>query len=191
MPLASDSVVPAWLVPTQVSTLTVGSSSTDPIAFDLMPLDSPTAINAPNNPDTEAVTSGRSATAVHTAHEVGSSQWAAFPSPLGPVAAGGIPSGSVSMQAAIVARAFDRDITSSTGDPLLATVNATAPAAKPITLPAGGHATVTVHFAPSGRVGSTRTGTLYVDIAQPFGPHGFSTLTEEVAALPYHFTVRK
>jgi hypothetical protein len=33
-------------------------------------------------------------------------------------------------------------------------------------------------------------GTLFVDIAQPFGPQGYSTLTEEVAALPYSYTVR-
>ncbi len=191
LPLASDNVVPAWLVPTQVSRLTVGASSTDPIAFDLMPLDSPTAINAPNNPDIEAVTSGRSATAMHTAHEVGSSQWAAFPSPIGPVPADGTPPVSVSMQAAVVARAFDQDVTSSTGDALLATVYPNPAPTRAITIRPGGHATVTVHFAPSSGVGSTSTGTVYVDIAQPFGPQGYSTLTEEYAALPYHFTVAK
>lgn len=191
LPLASDDVVPAWLVPTQVSKLTVGASATDPIAFDLMPLDSPTTLNAPNNPDTEAVTSGRSATAVHTAAEVGSTQWAAFPSPLGPVAAGGEPAGSVTMQAAVRARAFDDDVTSSSGDPLLGTVDAQAAAAHAITIPPGGHATITVHLTPHGAVGSRHSGTLFVDVAQPFGPQGFSTLTEEIAALPYAYKVGK
>ena len=152
LPLASDDVVPAWLVPTQVSKLTVDATATDPITFDVMPLDGPTSLNAPNNPDTEAVTSGRSATAVHTAPEVGSTQWAAFPSPLGPVAAGGEPAGSVTMQATVRARAFDQDVTSSTGDPLLATVYAHAaggahrsPSRRAAT------PTITVRFTPAWR----------------------------------------
>lgn len=189
LPLASDNIVPAWLVPTQVNKLTVGSSSSDPIAFDVMPLDSPTAVNAPNNPDIEAVTSGRSATATHTAHEVGSTQWGAFPSPLGPVPADGTPTTTVTMQATARALTFDRDVTSSAGDPLLATVDANAPAAAPVTIAPGASANIRVHFTPRGAVGSTNTGTLFVDIAQPFGPQGFSTLTEEVAALPYSYTV--
>ncbi|HEY0238479.1 MAG TPA: S8 family serine peptidase [Friedmanniella sp.] len=189
LPLASDDVVPAWLVPTQVSTLTVGASATDPVTFDLMPLDGPTTLNAPNNPDTEAVTSGRSATAVHSAPEVGSTQWAAFPSPLGPVAAGGQPAGSVTMSATARARTFDKDVTTTSGDPLLGTVDVHAPTAHPVTIAPGGHATITVSFTPHGAVGSTHSGTLFVDIAQPFGPKGASTLTEEVRAFPYSYTV--
>ncbi len=190
LPLAGDGVVPAWLVPTQVRKLTVGASATDPITFDLMPLNSPTALNAPNNPDTES-TSGRSATASHAAHEVGTSQWGAFPSPVGPVPPNGEPPGSVSMQAIALTNAFDRTVTSNTGDPLLATIDPNAPAAQGITVPAGGHATLLVTFAPSGAVGSEQSGTLYVDTLQAFGSQGFATLAEEVAALPYNYTVRK
>ena len=191
LPLASDNLVPAWLVPTQVSTLTVGASATDPIAFDLMPLDGPTTLNAPNNPDTEAVTSGRSATAIHSAPEVGSTQWAAFPSPLGPVAASGEPAGSVTMSATVRARTFDADVTSTSGDLLLRSVDADAPAAHPVTVAPGGHAAITVRINPHGAVGSTHRGTLFVDIAQPFGPQGYSTLTEEVRALSYSYTVAR
>lgn len=188
-PLASDDVVPAWLVPTQVSRLTVNSSSTDPIAFDLMPLDSPTALNAPNNPDIEATTSGRSATATHSTHEVGSTLWAAFPSPYGPVGAASTPAGTVTMRAVARARRFDADVRSSSGDPLLATVHAGEAAATPVTVAPGGHATLTVRFAPTGKRGSRHTGTLFVDVLQPFGAQGYSTLAEEVAALPYSYTV--
>ena len=83
LPLPSETV-PAWIVPTDASRLTVGASATAPMNFDLMPLDSPTAINAPNNPDIEAVVSGNSATAVHTARPIASALWAAFPSLTGP-----------------------------------------------------------------------------------------------------------
>lgn len=93
------------------------------------------------------------------------------------------------MRATIRARAFDADVTSSTGDPLLGTVYAHAAAANAITIAPGGHATITVRFTAHGAVGSQHRGTLFVDIAQPFGRQGFSTLTEEVAALPYSYTV--
>ena len=95
------------------------------------------------------------------------------------------------MSAAIRARAFDADVTSSTGDPLLATVRAAVPATHAITIAPGHRATITVHFTPHGAVGSRHTGTLYVDIAQPFGPAGLSTLTEEVRALTYSYTVTR
>ncbi len=184
-PLASDDIVPAWLVPTQVSNLTVNAKATRPTTFDLMPLDAPTTVNAPNNPDTEATVHGRTATATHTAPEVASTQWGAFPTVVGPI--GPNPAtGRVTMQATAVARTFDPAVTSSTGDPLLGTVDANAPAATPVTVAPGASADITVHITPQGP--GTVSGTLFVDIAQPFGPKGYSTLTEEVAALPYSYT---
>lgn len=189
VPLVSDNVIPAWLVPTQMTSLTVGSSSGDPISFDLSPLDNPSTLNAPNNPDIEAVSSGRSATAMHTAPEVGPAQWIATPSPLGTVPANGSTTTSASFQAIATGRAFDSDVTSNTGDVLLGTVITHAPAVHPITLQPGHSTTLTVHFAPHGAVGSSHTGTLFVDIAQPYGRQGATTLTEEIAALPYSYTV--
>jgi hypothetical protein len=189
-PLAKDDVVPAWLVPTQVRSLTVHATATEPITFDLMPLNSPTAINAPNNPDIES-SFGQVVSATHTAREVGTSQWGAFPSPVGPVPASGTPAGTVTMSAEVRANAFDPAVTSSTGDPLLATVFANAAQANGITIPSGGEATVLVTITPTGAVGSEQRGTLYVDTLQAFGAQGFATLAEEVAALPYRYSVRR
>jgi hypothetical protein len=185
-----DENVPAWLVPTEASQLTVGASATAPTEFDLMPLDSPTALNAPNNPDIEAVRSGNSATAVHTARPIASALWAAFPNLVGPFPPGGASPGSVSMQAAVRARGFAEDFTSNTGDPLLATVRAGAPAATPITLPPGARATITVTLKPTGSVGSTVRGTLYLDTLQAdTGTAGSSSFADEVAAFPYAYTI--
>jgi hypothetical protein len=64
------------------------------------------------------------------------------------------------MQARIQARGFATDFTSSTGDPLLATVRADAPATTPITLPPGVRATITVTLKPTGAVGTTASGIL-------------------------------
>jgi hypothetical protein len=95
------------------------------------------------------------------------------------------------MSAEVRANAFDPAVTSSTGDPLLATVFANAAQANGITIPAGGEATVLVTITPTGAVGSEQRGTLYVDTLQAFGAQGFATLAEEVAALPYRYSVRR
>ncbi|WP_096304475.1 S8 family serine peptidase [Jatrophihabitans sp. GAS493] len=187
LPLPSESV-PGWLVPTEGSKLVVGASATDPITFDIMPLDSPTALNAPSSPDIESST-GTGATAVHTASPIASALWAAFPSLIGPAPADGSAPGSVSMQATIKARTFYADYTSSTGDPLLATVSASPPAAAPVTVPAGGSATVTLHLNPTATVGSIERGTIFVDTLQPFAAVGTSGYADEVASVPFTFRV--
>jgi hypothetical protein len=191
LPLPSDDadVLPSWLVPTQVGRLTVGASATDPIDFDMMALDSPTAINSPNNPDIEAPT-GTGSSVSHSAHEVGSSMWAAFPTIHGLTPPDGtLPGSSVDFQASVETKAFYGDYSSSTGDALLSTVDPTAAAATPITIPAGGHATVTVHLTPTGATGSVQQGALYVDTLNPFGSAGTAGLVDEVAAIPFAFTV--
>jgi hypothetical protein len=189
LPLQSDSDEPAWLVPTQAKRLTVGATATDPILSDIMPLDSPTAINSPNNPDVLATSSGDSATAVHRTHEVASSMWAAFPTLVGPDPADGSPTGSVTMQADVRAKGFDPAFTSTTGDPLLATVDPSAAAATPVTIPAGGTAVVTVTLLPTGAVGSVHRGRLFVDTLAPFGSSGNSTLVDEVAGIRFAYRV--
>jgi hypothetical protein len=68
-------------------------------------------------------------------------------------------------------------------------VDASAAATTPVVIPAGGHATVTVHFAPTGSQGTVERGTLYVDTLNPFGAAGTTGLGDEVAAIPYEFTV--
>jgi hypothetical protein len=191
LPLQSDdvTVLPSWLVPTQVGKLTVGASATDVIDFDMMALDSPTAINSPNNPDIEAPT-GTGSSVSHSAHEVGSSMWAAFPTIHGLTPPDGTPPGSsADFQARVQAKAFYRAYSSSTGDALLSTVDPSAAAATPITIPAGGHATVLVHLKPNAARGSVQRGALYVDTLNPFGSNGTAGLVDEVAAIPFAFTV--
>jgi hypothetical protein len=190
LPLPSDdtSVVPSWLVPTQATQLTVAASASAPIDFDVMALDTPSAINSPNDPDVEAPT-GTSSSVTHTAHEIGSSMWGAFPTLHGVTPPNGAVPGAVDFRATITAKAFFGDYTSSTGDPLLSTVDTGAAAATPITIPAGGHATVTLHLTPTGAAGSVERGSLYIDTFNPFGSAGTAGLVDEVAAIPFLFTV--
>jgi hypothetical protein len=181
-------VVPSWLVPTQATQLTVAASASAPIDFDVMALDTPSAINSPNDPDIEAPT-GTSSSATHTAHEVGSSMWGAFPTLHGVTPPNGPVPGAVDFRATITAKAFFGDYTSSTGDALLSTVDAGATAATPISIPAGGNATVRLNLKPTAAQGSVEQGTLYVDTLNPSGSAGTSGLVDEVAAIPFTFTV--
>ena len=191
LPLPDDSSEPAWLVPTQVRRLSVGSSATAPTEFDLMPLDSPTALNAPNNPDIEAIRSGNSATATHTAPEVAPALWAAFPSLVGPFGANPAPAGQITAQADIDAEAFATDWTSQTGDPLRQTVDPTAPTATPVTVPPGGSVTLTLHLSPTGPVGQRQHGTIYLDTLNPYGAAGASGYVDELAALPFSYRISR
>ena len=119
-----------------------------------------------------------------------SALWAAFPSLIGPFPPNGATPGSVSMQASVVTRQFDRAVTSSTGDPLLGTVYANAPAATPVTLAPGASVTLKVTIKPTAGVGSQVRGTLFVDVLQPGGAAGLSSYADAIAALPYAYTVK-
>lgn len=154
LPLPSDDAdaLPSWLVPTQVGKLTVGASATDSIDFDMMALDSPTAINSLNNSDIEAPT-GTGSSVSHTANEVGSSMWAAFPTIHGLTPPDRTPPGSS------------------------------------VDFQASGQATVTMHLTPTAAKGSLQEGALYVDTLNPFGSAGTAGLVDEVAAIPFTFTV--
>ncbi len=190
LPLPTEDV-PAWLVPTESTRVTVGASSTAPETFDLTALDNPTAINAPSSPDVEASVSGNSATATHPGNPVASVLWAAFPSLIGPFPPEGAAPGSVNMQAAVVTRQFDPAVSTSTGDPLLATVDAAAPRTTPVTLPPGAAVTLQVRIAPTDSVGSRVRGTLFVDVLQPGGAAGLSSYADAIAAVPYQYTITR
>ena len=184
-----DENTPAWLVPFETTRLSVAGSATVPFQFDVMALTSPTALNAPSAPDVEALSTGTNANAVHASVEVAPALWAAFPVPSGPNPPGGGPFGTVSMQAKIMTRAFATGIRTSTGDPLLGTVNPNAPASTPVTIPAGATATIRVTFAPTAAAGTVQAGTLYVDTLNAGALSGVAGLGDEVAAIPFTFRI--
>ena len=159
--------MPSWLVPTRTRRLTVGASAIAPLEFDVMALDNPTALNAPSSPDVEAIPSGNTATAVHNANEVVSSLWGAFPSLVGPTS--GQEKGTVTMSARVLADGFHRAYTSTTGDPLLKTIDANARLSKPVVIPAGGHATITFTLKTLNAVGSRISGHVYINTLSPYG----------------------
>jgi hypothetical protein len=81
-------------------------------------------------------------------------------------------------------RAFDATVSSSTGDPQLADVD--APAATPVTVAPGATVRIPVTFSPTGRRGTVVSGELFVDDNQPG-----SKSANELGAIPYSYRVRR
>jgi hypothetical protein len=173
---ATPDEAPQWVVPPQTSTLTVTASASRPVVFDTFAI--PAA-----NPDVEAVTSGNTATATHSATEVAPGDWGASPQEIGPFPPDGAPPATVDMAAGIHGLGFDRQVSSATGDLWLQTIDPGAQAT-PVTLRPGQKVTVTVRFRPTAAKGTAVTGTLFVDT---FDPWTFSG--SEVAAVPYAYRV--
>lgn len=102
------------------------------------------------------------------------------PSLIGPFPAGGVPAvTTVRLHTIAHTRAFDRQISSATGDPWLATVDPNAGPGQPVVITAGGSATIPLTLTPTGHPGNVIHGTLYVDT--------YNTRLDtggEVAALP-------
>ena len=91
------------------------------------------------------------------------------------------------MQATIAA--FDPNVTSSTGDIELASIN---PAAtfSPIVINPGQTGTIDVTITPSGSSGTVVSGTLYVDDFLTNVPPYGQEASDEVDGLSYQYTIR-
>jgi hypothetical protein len=173
---------PYYFVPSQTTELVGNATSSAPVTFDME--------NFNGDPDIAATSSGDSASATVSGPELTPGFWSIFPSEIGPYPASGAPAESAAASLSAVTRAFDLNVTSSTGD-LWSAENGITSTFAPVYVPAGGSATITVKITPTGAAGSVESGTLFVDdvtlagfIPSPVNPSG-----DELAAIPYHFTV--
>jgi subtilisin family serine protease len=165
---------PAFLVPTQTTTLQAAVQATAPVEFDWGFYD----------PSLLGTGSGDSASSTFSASEVAPVEWEIDPALVGPLAGPMVATATAGMIA--TTRTFDPSVTSSTGDAELATVDRDAPATTPVTIPPGGHATLTASFSPTAADGTSVTGDLYVVDDVEAGP-----TFNELAEIPYSFQVRR
>ncbi|MBO0820734.1 MAG: S8 family serine peptidase, partial [Nocardiopsaceae bacterium] len=193
-PLDSATVVlpntgnyPEWLVPSQTSTVNVSQTSTVPAMFDALP--------ASGDPDLASTSGTSGQTCSGTASlayappggRVSPGVWEAGPSECGPYAAPA-PAGVALDAATVVTKAFDPAVTSKAGDPWTLSYNPSA-AVKPVVIQPGHSATINVTITPSAAPGTVVKGTLYVDdLVTAVPPYG-QLSGDEVAALPYEYTV--
>ncbi|RKS75393.1 peptidase inhibitor I9 [Motilibacter peucedani] len=177
---------PAVSVPTETTSLTVSASSDRTMLFEVSPFpaDQLESLSFEGDPDREAGPAGTSPSVTVSDPVVAPQTWLALPSAVGPVPDSGAGTIHATFTATAVTKAFDGAVTSSTGNPQLARVDAAAPAASPVTVSAGASGSISVTITPNAPVGTTVSGVLYLDTLD-----AVTGSVDEVAALPYTYTV--
>jgi hypothetical protein len=178
-----------WVVPTQSSSVSISASATLPIMFDFGP--------SAGDPDLASSSSGagplcadtESASYSPLGGSVTAGVWSSFPSECGPYSAPA-PAGTLnSVNMTVQTKQFDSAATSNTGDFWLQATNPAA-AFSPIVIKPGQTAVIHVTVTPSGASGTTVRGNLYVDaFVGDVPPYGQAT-GDELAALPYTYTIK-
>jgi hypothetical protein len=140
-------------------------------------------------------TTGKTATADYSAPEVGAGDWTVTPFLVGPTGAKPAPNVNANVAMTATTAGFNPSITSPTGDLWLGSTNAAA-TFTPYVVNPGQSVSIPVTITPSGTVGATVTGTLYIadssfissdlNLDDQFGntPEG-----SDVAAFPYSYTI--
>jgi hypothetical protein len=178
---------PFFLVPTQTSKVAVAASASLPIMFDFSPFAGDPDI-ASSNPGAPLCTTTPSGSYAPGGGLATAGVWSAVPSECGPYS-GPAPAGTANMAMTATTKAFDPAVTSDTSDIWLAATN---PAAtfSPIVINPGQTATIKVTITPAGAAGTVVRGNLYVDdFISNVPPYG-QIAGDELAALPYAYTIK-
>jgi hypothetical protein len=179
---------PLWLVPSETAGVTVTSSATVPVMFDMSP--------DAGDPDIPSASSGPSALCADTESAsydppdgtVASGVWDAVPDECGPYPKAA-PAATDSTSMTVLTKPFDSSITSQTGDLWLESTDPSA-TFSPVAIAPGKSATVLVTITPHGAAGSQVSGTLYVDdFLSDVAPYG-QAAGNELAAIPYTYTIK-
>ena len=179
---------PLWLVPTQTSSIAVSATASLPVMFDYEPF--------AGDPDLASASSGASALCSDSAYAaytpaggtVTAGGWYAEPSECGPYSAPAA-AGTVSATMTATTKPFDAAVTASNGDLWLASVNPAAGFGLFIIKP-GQTRTIEVTITPSGASGTVVSGHLYVDDFVGNVPPYAQETGDELAAIPYTYTIK-
>ena len=178
---------PFWLVPTETSSISVSQSSTLPAMFDMfLATGDPDII--PSAKTGSLCSTATSASFTPVGGTVGAGLWAAVPSECGPYDAPA-PAATATLAMSALSKAFDLTITSDTDDFWLTSIN---PAAtfSPIILGPGQTGTINVTITPTGASGTVVRGSLYIDDYVGAVPPYLTTSGDELAVIPYAYTVK-
>jgi subtilisin family serine protease len=165
-----------FAVPTETTGLTAAASAGEPIDLDLS-----TYLGLPEVLKRSGA--GNVAIASLTSPQLTPGVWLAQLNQIGPFQD---PSKADTANIGLVAHTqlFDPAVTSSTGDAWLGTVQANAPAVKPLVLQPGQTGTISVTITPTAAKGSKVSGVLYLDDYNQFASTG-----DSLKAFPYSYTV--
>jgi hypothetical protein len=115
--------------------------------------------------------------------------WSATPGEMGPYPPGGATPGTVNMSMSATMKEFDPAVTSSTDDLWIEALNPSEPFS-PLVINPGQTATINVTITPSGAAGTVVRGHLYVDDYVASIPPYDETTGDQLAALPYTYTIK-
>jgi Peptidase inhibitor I9 len=178
---------PDWFVPTQASSTSTASTASLPIMFDWGPFQGDPDISSHNPGAGPLCATTETASDNPPGGTIQNGFWGSAPTECGPYS-GPAPAGTDSSTMSVVAKQFDTSVTSPTGDLELASINPAA-TATPVVLNPGQSATIDVTITPSAAPGTVVDGTLYVDdILNNIPPYG-QFAVDELAGLPYSYTV--
>ncbi|MCF1510921.1 hypothetical protein [Streptomyces glomeratus] len=179
---------PAWLVPSESTSLIATAHATGEVQFDVAPVT--------GDPDLIS-TFGTDVQAGYVSSTVPAGLWGAGPSVPGPSGPGGSAPTSADLTMVVATKRFDPAVTSALGD--LWQASAGAPAGlHPLVLRPGRTGDIPVTITPAGDAGTTVTGTLFVDTlvagdTRLWDDRNFSlrlpavASADELAGLPYTY----
>jgi hypothetical protein len=195
LPMSFDNtpVEPNWLVPTETSAFRAAQTSTIPAMFDLA-----NDAGDPGDPALASASFGPGSLCSTSSSlfydppdgTVSAGLYLGEPTECGPYT-GAAPAGQATIGMTAQTKAFDSTVTSTTGDFWAQSVDPTATGGSPITINPGHSAEVDVTFTPTGGPGTVVRGNLYVDTVSDDIPPYAQESASEVAAIRYHYTIRR
>ena len=180
---------PVWFVPSETSGVSVAQTASLPAMFDFSPF--------AGDPDIASAASGKgplcstsaSAAYVPAGHNVTAGLWSAGPSECGPYLTQA-PAGTATISMSATTRAFDPAATSAPGDLWETAVNpGELQTFSPVVIQPGQTAVINVTITPSAAAGTVVSGDLFVDDAESGVPPYGQLTGDELAAIPYEYTV--
>jgi hypothetical protein len=182
LPLKPTSFEPEWNVPTETTQVNIGVTANVPVNFDFGWL------FGFGDPDVSGTSSGTSAVGSYSGSPVPSGAWFAIPAEIGPFGPGGAPAGVADVQATATTLAFDNAVTSPIGNFEADAVDPSAGFAV-LTVNPGHSITIPVTITPRGPKGTVVRGNLFVDDLSFLTVLGSVPSGQELAGLPYQYTI--
>jgi hypothetical protein len=179
-PASASASYPQWIVPAGTTALTARATSSAPTTFDWGPYN--------GDPDLGATVSGDHASATVTGGPLTPGDWYVEPQRIGPFAAKGASPSTSNLSLVATTRAFDRSVSTSTGD-LWEPGPAQGADFTPVVVQPGQTTTAYAMIVPHGTSGTVVHGVLYLDDTTALtngesGPSG-----DELAVLPYAYRI--
>ena len=171
---------PVFLVPTDTTTVSPKFTASGPVTFDFS--------SENGDPDVDATTQGRVATGSVSGDPLVQGLWLLGPSEIGPFGAGVPPTIHGTLSVTAKTAMFDPTMKSATGDLWLGALNQKAEVG-PVLVQPGQTKTIVVKITPTGKAGTVVAGTLYVDDITEVQAGNLSLDGQQVAALPYRYTI--